>query len=56
MLDFHHAVRDGFLTLAREEPARFVVVDADQTPDDVAGAIAAVITDRLMPDLDGVAG
>ena len=56
VLDFHHAVRDGFLTLAREEPARFVVVDADQTPDDVAGAIAAVITDRLMPDLDGVAG
>jgi dTMP kinase len=34
-LDFHRRVRDGFLDLARAEPARFEVVDADRTVDEV---------------------
>jgi dTMP kinase len=34
-LDFHRRVRAGFLELARLEPARFTVVDADRPVDEV---------------------
>ena len=34
-LDFHRRVRDGFLDLARAEPARFEVVDADRPVEEV---------------------
>jgi dTMP kinase len=45
-LSFHHAVRDGFLAIAREEPARVRVIDAEGTVDEVA--------DRVMAALRGV--
>ncbi len=34
-LDFHHLVRSGFLSLAREEPHRFVLLDASKPPDEL---------------------
>jgi dTMP kinase len=34
-LAFHERVRDGFLDLARREPARFAIVDADRPIDEV---------------------
>jgi dTMP kinase len=41
--EFHKRVRAGFLKLATEEPARFVVVDGNRTPDEIhAEAVAAV--------------
>ncbi len=46
-VDFHHAVRAGFLRLAKDEPARCVVVDAAQPIDAVRGAILAAVNERL---------
>lgn len=40
-LEFHRRVHDGFLTIAAAERARFVVVDADGGPDDVAAVVWA---------------
>jgi dTMP kinase len=45
-LAFHARVRDGFLALAQEAPARFVVIDATRSPEDVATAVNTAI-DRL---------
>jgi len=45
-LEFHRRVRDGFLTLARDEPDRFVVVDATASVADVSVAIADAIDQR----------
>ncbi|MDE0255411.1 MAG: dTMP kinase [Rhodospirillaceae bacterium] len=49
-LRFHEAVRDGFLDIARKEPARCVVLDATAPADDVARQIAAVVEGRLFAD------
>jgi dTMP kinase len=38
-LAFHQRVRAGFLTLAKEEPQRWLVVDATQTREKIAGII-----------------
>ncbi|MEJ7748095.1 MAG: dTMP kinase [Candidatus Limnocylindrales bacterium] len=40
---FHRRVRDGFLTLAREEPTRFMVVDGTSSIDAIASTIAAAV-------------
>lgn len=47
-LAFHRRVRDGFLALAAAEPARFVVIDATGSRDDVAMEIRDVL-DRQVP-------
>ncbi len=46
-LEFHQRVRDGYLTLAAEEPHRFVTFDATNSPEQVAVRIAAAVFDRL---------
>ena len=46
-LDFHRRVREGFLTLAAEEPARFCVIDADRTIELVQADIESCVTDFL---------
>jgi dTMP kinase len=46
-LAFHERVRQGYLELARNEPQRCVVIDADQSEDTVANAVMALCTDRL---------
>jgi dTMP kinase len=47
--EFHQRVRAGFLKLATEEPARFVVVDGSRMPDQVHGAAAAAVR-RLLTE------
>ncbi|GMV36398.1 MAG: hypothetical protein AMXMBFR61_09060 [Fimbriimonadales bacterium] len=59
-LDFHRAVREGFLALAAENP-RYRVIDASQSPDEVASltrqAIAALLSargyNRVTPTQEG---
>ena len=44
---FHERVREGFLTIARNEPERCVVIDASQDVDAVATSIGRVVAERL---------
>jgi len=44
-LEFHRAVRQGFLDLAAADPGRYLVVDASLTPDGVYSAIVS----RVLP-------
>lgn len=46
-LDFHEKLRAGFLEIAAAHPARFVVLDARQTPDALAAAIQKSVLERL---------
>lgn len=46
-LEFHQRVRDGYLTLAAEEPQRFVIVDANTGPEQVAAQIVVAVMARL---------
>jgi len=45
--DFHERVRDGFLTIARNEPERCAVIDASRDIEAVAASIARVVAERL---------
>ena len=38
-LDFHHRVRQGFLTLAAHEPERFLILDGEEDPERVFGEL-----------------
>lgn len=42
-LDFHHRMRDGYLAVARAEPERCCVIDADRPADAVTRDILATI-------------
>jgi dTMP kinase len=46
-LAFHRRVREGFLRLAAESPARWVVLDARLAPDEVTEAIASSLRSLL---------
>lgn len=45
-LSFHRRIREGFLSLAGEEPGRFVVLDALLPPDTLAERAMAVLMER----------
>ncbi len=45
---FHQLVRDGYLTLASEEPERFAVIDATGSRQQVAERIADAVIQRIM--------
>ena len=47
--DFHLRVRSGFLALARAEPGRYLVLDADRPPDEITRDIQDRIRE-LLPD------
>jgi dTMP kinase len=47
--DFHQRVRDGFLAQARQEPTRYLVLDATRPPDQLSREIRDRIRDML-PD------
>jgi len=49
--DFHQRLRDGFLAIAKAEPARCAVIDASADVNVVHRAIAATVTERLGVDL-----
>ncbi|MQY16806.1 Thymidylate kinase [Streptomyces sp. RB5] len=46
--EFHERVRSGFLTLAAADPARYLIVDAAQDPEDVATVVRHRL-DQLLP-------
>ena len=46
-LEFHERVRRGFLSLAKEEPKRFIVIDATLPEGDVA-ALALAAVEKLL--------
>ena len=46
-LDFHHKVRDTFLSLAKRYPERFVIIDASKSKEEVAKATLDAIMSRL---------
>jgi dTMP kinase len=45
--DFHQRVRDGYLTLAAADPARWRVVNGEAGPDAVAADVWAAVVDLL---------
>jgi dTMP kinase len=45
--DFHRRVREGFLDLARREPNRVRVIDADGSPEDVFARVYRVLPEAL---------
>lgn len=45
--EFHRRVRDGFRALAAHDPARWLVVDGEGTPDEVEARIAWVLRERF---------
>jgi dTMP kinase len=49
-LSFHHTVRAAFLSMATQEPERFVVLEADQSPETVLQGALAAVTARLKPE------
>ena len=46
-LEFHQRVRAGYLEMARQEPDRWVVVDASQSPQVVQDALRAAILKKI---------
>ena len=48
-LEFHQRVRAGYLELARQEPRRWVVLDAGLPREMVQSALRQVILARLTP-------
>ncbi len=46
-LDFHHRVRQGYLSLVQAEPDRWVVIDASQEPGKVQEQLRRVVAERL---------
>ena len=46
-LEFHEKVRQGFLDLARAEPARFYIIDASQSEREVFAAVKEIVDRRL---------
>lgn len=46
-LAFHQRVRDGYLALAAEEPARWRVIDADAAPETVGAAVWQAVAGHL---------
>ena len=48
-LPMQERMRAGFLRLARDQAARFRVIDGDDTPDRIAAAVAAIALPALEP-------
>ncbi len=45
--DFHAKVADAYLKIAEEHPERFVVIDGDQSPDDVFASVREAVDARI---------
>jgi dTMP kinase len=46
--EFHQRIRQGYLKLAAQEPARWVIIDATQSKEDIADSIWGQVS-RLLP-------
>jgi dTMP kinase len=51
---FFDRVREGYLAIAKDDPGRFVVVDAEGSIDEVRGRVRAALRGRLIADEDAV--
>jgi dTMP kinase len=52
--DFHAKVADAYLKIAEEHPERFVLVDADQAPDDVFQGVRDALSKALGERLEEI--
>lgn len=48
-LEFHETLRQAFLSIAKNEPARCVVIDASRGEEEIAEAVWTCVRDRLRP-------
>jgi len=48
-VEFHRRVRDGFLAIARDDPARVTVIDSARPMAEVTGDIARIVAERMAP-------
>ncbi|RZN08087.1 dTMP kinase [Bradyrhizobium genosp. SA-3] len=48
-LKFHQGLRDAYLKIAAEDPARCALIDANSDPDTVAGRVWTALRERLLP-------
>jgi dTMP kinase len=55
-LEFHRRLRDGFLAIARAEPGRCEVIDADRGIAEIQASIRAAVGRRLGVTLDAAVG
>lgn len=46
-LEFHKRIKAGYLALAAAEPERFLVINADQTPEQISRQISAIVENFL---------
>lgn len=46
-INFHHRVRNGYLSLAKGDPGRWIVVDADRAFDEVQKDLRAILLENL---------
>ena len=46
-LDFHHRLRDGFLTIAKQQPTRCAVIDARSNIETIAAEVRKIVSERL---------
>ena len=46
-LEFHHQVRAGYLELVKQEPERWVVIDAARSVEEVQAEIRVLVQARL---------
>ncbi|MCY4032550.1 MAG: thymidylate kinase, partial [Hyphomicrobiales bacterium] len=47
MIEFHEKIRAAFLEIAKDDPERCVVIDADAPEEKVAERIEAICRERL---------
>ena len=52
-LDFHERLREGYLQIARADPARCRLIDADATPDAVGDRVREAVQQHFARDLAG---
>ena len=46
-VDFHERVRAGYLAMAADEPARWAVIDATRTVDEIQASLRELLVERL---------
>ena len=46
-LDFHQKLRQGFLNMAEQDTARFCVIDAERSEDEIADEIKNELNKRM---------
>ena len=53
-LDFHRRVREGYLEMARQNPQRWCIIDANRSRERVRDDIQQIVA-RVLPQRDGLA-